>query len=93
MHNHERIACGPVAELPQKFVEDIGIALHERLGFGGEQVNEQPRPLEKNRLIRRRQLASSSSQLTEFLVPTICSNEIRALYSLLGNAFNDGLHG
>jgi len=47
MHNHQRIACSPVAELLQKVVEDIIVALHERVGFGGEQVLEQSRPLQE----------------------------------------------
>jgi len=47
MHDHQRIACSPVAELLQKLVEDIIIVLHERLGFGGDQVLEEPRPLKE----------------------------------------------
>jgi hypothetical protein len=47
MHDHQRIACSPVAELLQELVENIVIALHERVGFGGEQVVEQPRPLKE----------------------------------------------
>jgi len=47
MHDHQRIACIPVAELLQKLVEDIVVALHERVGFGGEQVLEQSRPLKE----------------------------------------------
>jgi len=46
MHDHQRIACSPVAEFLQKLVEDIVVALHKRVGFGfgEEQVVEQPRP-------------------------------------------------
>ena len=47
MHNHQRIACSPVAEFLQKVVEDIVILLHERVGFGRENVREEPRPLEE----------------------------------------------
>jgi len=47
MHNHQRIAYSPVAELLQKVVEDIVEALHERVGFGGEQILEQPCPLKE----------------------------------------------
>ena len=47
MHDYQRIACSPVVELLQKLVEDIIVILHERLGFGGEQVLKQPRPLKK----------------------------------------------
>ena len=39
--------------LLQKLVEGIVVALHERVGFGGEQVREQPRPLKKtNKIIK-----------------------------------------
>jgi len=37
--------------------------------------------------------ASWSSQLTEFLVRTICLNGVRALQCLTGDALHDGLHG
>ena len=47
MHDHQSIACSPVAELLQKLVEDIVVALYQRVGFEGEQVREQPRPLEE----------------------------------------------
>ena len=47
MHDHQRIACSSVAELLQKVVEDIVVSLHECVGFGGEQVVEQPRPLKE----------------------------------------------
>jgi len=47
MHNHQRIACSPVAEFLQKAVEAIVVALHERVGFGREQVVEQSRPLKE----------------------------------------------
>ena len=47
MHDHQRIACSPVTKLLQKLVEDIVIVLHERLGFGGEQVLDQPRSLKE----------------------------------------------
>jgi len=46
MHDYQRIACSPVAELLQKPVEDIDVALHACVGFG-EQVLEQPRPLKE----------------------------------------------
>jgi len=36
MHDYQRIACSPVPELLQKLVEDIVVALHERVRFGGE---------------------------------------------------------
>ena len=32
-------------------------------------------------------------QLREFLVPTMCLNEIRALHCLAGEALDNGLHG
>jgi len=47
MHDHQRIACSSVIKLLQNLVEDIVIALHGRLGFGGEQILEQPRPLKE----------------------------------------------
>ena len=47
MHDHQLIACNFVAELLQKLVEGIVVALHERVGFGGEQVVEQPCPLKE----------------------------------------------
>ena len=45
MHDHQRIPRSPIAELLQKLFKDIVIVLHERLGSGGDQVLEQPRPL------------------------------------------------
>ena len=47
MHDHQRIACSPIAELLQKLVEYIAIALHDRLCFGENQVLEQPCPLKE----------------------------------------------
>ena len=47
MHDHQRIACSPVAKLLQKFVQDIVIVLNERLCFGGDQVLDQPHPLKE----------------------------------------------
>jgi len=47
MHDHECTAYSLVTELLQKLVEDIVVALHEGLGFEGEQVLEQPHPLKE----------------------------------------------
>ena len=90
MHNYQRIGCSPVAELLQKLVEDIVVAPHDRVRFGGEQVLDQPRPLQET---LNSSTASWSSQLTELLVPAIRLNEIRALHCLTSDALNDDLHG
>jgi len=61
MHDHECIACSLVTELLQKLVEDIVVALHERVGFGGEQVLEQPRPLKEfNKFVDIRVMVKST---------------------------------
>ena len=65
MHNHQRIACSLVTELLQKLVEDIVIAQHERVGFGGEQVLEQPYPLkETNKFVEISVMVKSTYEMS-----------------------------
>jgi len=47
MHDHQRVAYSPVTELLQKLVKGVVIALDELVGFGREQVREEPHPLKE----------------------------------------------
>jgi hypothetical protein len=41
MHNHQRIARGPITELLQEFIEDLVIILHMLVGIG-QKIFEKP---------------------------------------------------
>jgi predicted house-cleaning NTP pyrophosphatase (Maf/HAM1 superfamily) len=44
MHDHQRIACGPIAELLQEFIKDVVVSADTVVGIG-EKVFEQARSL------------------------------------------------
>src|SRR5271168_1452474 len=91
MHDHQRVSRSPVTKLLKEFIENVVVALHESVGFRN-QILEQPHPLQA----RDEFVCISSampSELTEFLILRVLSNEVRTLQCLITYALNDGLHG
>jgi len=42
MHNHQRIACGPVTELLQEFIKGVVVSSHTPVGIGQDKILEKP---------------------------------------------------
>ena len=42
MHNHQRIACGPVTELLQELVKGVVVSSHTLVGIGQNKILEKP---------------------------------------------------